>query len=191
MTDRLPLDNSYFLSSRSSFWHAWWSSSAAGGTPHCNSGSCLSAFGLRTWGQDLQRACTRRCSTPQGPRRTGSSCATVSQPSFGSSRAAFSILRLCRREIGSFSSSCWSSDNLGLATSPFVEQLGVAFIFELLTWDWPMQLLKLLLGLSCWPCRIRRVVQGGVFLVVACCLGCGCAYMAVDAAYRHFACICS
>ncbi|CAE7948986.1 unnamed protein product [Symbiodinium sp. KB8] len=71
-----------------------------------------------------------------------------------------------------------------LASSPFVEQLGVAFIFELLTWDWPMQLLKLLLSLSCWPCRIKRIVQGGVFLVAACCLGCGCAYMAVDAAYR-------
>ncbi|CAE7352653.1 unnamed protein product [Symbiodinium natans] len=71
-----------------------------------------------------------------------------------------------------------------LAHSVFVDQLGVAFIFELLSWDWPMQLLKQLLAMSCWPCHIRRTVQGGVFLVVACVLGTSMMYMAVDAAYR-------
>ena len=71
-----------------------------------------------------------------------------------------------------------------LASSPFVAQLGVAFIFQLTAWDWPMQLLKLLLSLSCWPCKCRRTLQGGLFLLASCLIGSSCMYMAVDAAYR-------
>ncbi|CAL1154909.1 unnamed protein product [Cladocopium goreaui] len=63
----------------------------------------------------------------------------------------------------------------------FIQQLGIAFFFELISFIWPMEMIKFLLERCC-GCA-GRSVRGGAFIVVTFILGLVNAYIAIAVAY--------